>query len=414
MAFLDTDGGDTSGLDFMTSAGAFESGLEGDSISSQSITSTTTFNAIGYINALNALSNNLFPNELSENVAVGGGTLTSMNTDKATDDGIFGINKGLVFFLAGANDVGVASPDLATMKSDFTAIKDYTITTLGKSMVASTILPRTQDAGVALTSTQLTALKAFNSWLLGLHDPANGLIVCDLYDGMTSSADTPDADYFKDESGKLLHPNVAGSIQMARLIWARLQTLGFKARSVPAQNIWNFGDMSGTGGTLSLNAAGVVSDGYTLLGYGNNGEDRTGSVDADGQRIVFNGIAGGSGSASVILLPSAEILKSGGTYADGDRIYAWAEVTINDAANCDGAWLILNQTGGSDMVGFNKAGSSTGFMPSDAGRLFMVTPAVTVTSGVTGISPEINCQAYTPTENATVDFTVHRMGISKV
>lgn len=389
--------------------------IEGDSISAQGITSTTTLNAIGFHNALNAISGNAFYYPFAENFAVGGGTLTTMESEKVTQLG--SATASILHLLGGANDVGVTTPDLATMQTKWTSIKDYVISTLGKRMIAYTIMPRTQDLGVALTSTQLTALKDFNEWLLAQHNPTGGLICINIYDALCSATDTPNPDYFKNESGKLLHPNPAGSLAAAKTAWAYLQTLGFVALPNPdpvTGNLFTYGAMTGTGGTLSTNASGSVVDGFTLSGSGGT-QPRTGSVGSDGQRIVWNPISGDGASANVKLTGSS-VLKSGGSYDVGDTVYGWALVTINNASRMDGPYVQLTDVGSSSTayVGFNKAGVSTGFMPSDAGTLLMTTRRFTVASGNTSLKPEVICQAECSANAGVVDFTVKSMGIVKV
>jgi hypothetical protein len=386
--------------------------LEGDSITSQSTTGSTVFNSIGYINAINAVSYNRFPYLIGENYGVGGGTLDTMNTDKTS---LAGATGKILFFMGGTNDVGVATPNLATMQSNFTSIKNYVLGTLGKWMVAFTILPRTQDLGVPLTGLQLTALLGFNTWLKAQHNPSAGFFVVDGYAALCSALDTPNPAYFKDETGKLLHPNPAGAIQLGKTAWTQLQSFGFISGSRPsntAGNIFTFGAMTGSGGTASTNASGTVATGLTVSGSGGT-QSRVCSVIATGQRVVWSPISGDGAAANVRVAATSNITTG---YSIGDTVYGWAEVLINNALRMDGPYMQLTENGtpSTAYIGFNKAGATTGFMPSDAGTLFMVTPRFVIPATNTSLKPEVICQAECAANAGIVDFTVLGMGIAKV
>jgi hypothetical protein len=109
-------------------------------------------------------------------------------------------------------------------------------------------------------------------------------------------------------------------------------------------------------------------------------------------------------------------LKSGGSYNNGDRIFAYAEVTIHNALRCDGPFIQITETGtpSTAYIGFNKAGATTGFISSTAGRFYMVTPVFTIPTTNVSLKPEVICQAETLTLPGIVDLTIHSMGVVKL
>jgi hypothetical protein len=267
--------------------------LEGDSLTSQHTTSTTIFNSIGYVNALNAYSKGRTPYLITENFGLGGGTLNTINSEKTS---LAAATSQCLIFMAGTNDAGVASPNLATMKSDFLSIKNYVMNTLGKRMIVVTILPRTQDAGVPLTTTQLNVIKDYNAFLKAMNNPSAGFIVIDGYNDLCITADTPNPTMFKDESGKLLHINPEGSLTLARSMWRQLRSYGFRPGNIPSTNLFTFGNMTGTSGVVSTNASGQVVNGLTLSGSGGT-NTRLGIVTAYGQRVTWSPAATSGASA---------------------------------------------------------------------------------------------------------------------
>jgi len=385
--------------------------LEGDSIPGQNTTSTTVFNAIGFLNSVNALSGNRFPYAISQNFATGGGTLASVNSEKVTQLGT--ATGEMLFLLVGTND-WAASTAIGTMQSNLTAIKDYWVTTLQKRICIIGLLPRTQNGGTPMGSTLIGVARTYNAWLVAQRDVANGVHVVDAYDALcTTSTDEPNPTYFKDESGKLLHPNTAGSLVLGQAIWTQLKVDGFSGKDAPpvgGSNLFTFGAMSGSGGTATSPATGTVATGLTVTGSGGS-QARTCTV-SNGQRVQFAPSSGDGASVNFKVTATTNVVAAGG-YSVGDTVCGWALISTGTLNLCDGPWLQLTDVGSTSTVyyGYNKGGSTTGYFPSDQNFILMSTPDFTVASGNTGLKPEVVCQVNATGAGGLADVTVHSMGI---
>lgn len=385
--------------------------IEGDSIPAQNTTGTTIYNAIGFLNSVNAISGNRFPYAISQNLAVGGGTLASVNTDKVSQ---FASATGDILFLCiGTND-WAASVAIATMQSNLTAIKDYWLTTIQKRIVIIGLLPRTQNGGTPMGSTLISTARTYNSWLVAQRDVANGVHIVDAYDALcTAGTDEPNPSYFKNESGKYLHPNTAGSLVLGQAIWTQLKIDGFKGKDAPpvkGSNIFDNGTMSGSGGTATSPAIGTVAAGITVTGSGGS-QARTCTV-SNGQRVQFAPNSGDGSSANFKVTATTNIVSAGG-YQVGDTVRGWALISTGTLNLCDGPWMQLTDVGSTSTAyyGFNKGGSTTGYFPSNQNYILMSTPDFVVAAGNTGLKPEVVCQVNATGAGGLADVTVHAMGV---
>lgn len=390
--------------------------LEGDSITNQSFTSTNVLNAIGWPVALNALSRNLFPIKSTQNFAASGGTLAQMDADIASQVGT--MTGSILGICGGANDIAVTTPSLATFTTAFDDFKANVLTTQGKPMLWLAMLPRTQDAGVPLTAVQMRVLKQANQYFMANEDVEAGAIVVNAFEALClPGTDQPDPRFFKNESGKLLHPNSDGALVIAKVAWRKLQNLGFTQRAVPpsAQNILTNKTLTGTGGTASTNASGTVADNCTLSGSGGT-NSRVGSKPAGGGQGIAFAPASGSGASANVRLAHADILKSGGAYANGDVVYGWARIRVDAALRADGPYLQLTEVGSPSTIylGYNKGGATTGFLNAVGDELFMVTPEFTIPSTNTALRMEAVSQCETAANAGITNFTVLEWGINKV
>lgn len=385
--------------------------LEGDSITLQNYTAYSAgsaTNAIGFANWLMALSYRTTYYTPSNFYALGGGDLLDAEVTKETQIGT--MTAQTLFLMIGTNDVPSART-LLQMQTAWLSIKDYTLS-LGKNILAICIPPRTVDNGVALTMGQLTKLKDFNAWLETQNDPENGILVINPYDALVmTGTDDPNPDYFKNESGKLLHPNVEGAYLIAKAVWDKLKLLGYEQNS-PPQNDSSTIITNTVGGTVSTNATGQVVDGFTLFGYGDNGVNRAGSVSADGQNIIFSNPTGGGSSSNYYFDP----ISPDTSFSAGDEVFAWAEITVHSANNSDGPFLELEETADTDMTysAMQKAGNSTGYMPALNEKLLFTTVPVTLSSGHIDLKLSIQGQLNAESEDANIDMTVHNVGVTLI
>lgn len=402
-------------------AGMQRAAIEGDSISAQSFSGSTTANSMGWINWLNAYMGYKFPVSIStptQSFALGGGSLADMDADKEAQIGT--TTAGVLFILGGANDIP-SGASIATLSGYFDSITAYVRGTVGIPIVWLTIPPRTLNLGAPLTSSQLAVLKGFNEYIKSQEDVENGVIVVDIYGLMKDgSTDSPNQSMFANESGKFLHPNPIGAAVIGRAVADRLIALGVEALPEPvasdAENILTVGKLDGTGGVVSTNAAGVVPTGWQLSGFGGT-QLRTGSQVADGYRILFEPNAGDGSSANWSLDTTADAAL--GSVVAGDEVVCYA--VISTAAQCsrmDGPWLQVTEKNPSSndvYYGMNKAGSGTGFFPAGQSRVMLHTCPITVRSGSTGFSVRLRCQAAADGSNTAVsDVTVHSIGIIKL
>lgn len=385
--------------------------IEGDSITSQCTTGTTIYNAIGWVNSLNALSGNRFPYVISQNFAVGGGTIVDMDSTKVTQLGT--ATGEMIFLLAGTND-WAASTSLATIQAALTSIKNYVLNTLQKRLCVVGLMPRTQTGGTPMGSTLIATARSYNAWLVAQRDVANGFHVVDPYDALcTVGTDEPNPTYFKDESSKLLHPNTAGSLVLGQTVWTQLKIDGFSGTDAPqvgSPNLFAYGSMSGSGGTATSPATGTVATGITVTGSGGS-QARTCTV-SNGQRVQFAPSSGDGAAVNFKVTASTNVTGARG-YSVGDTVRGWALISTGTLNLCDGPWLQLSDVGSTTTTyyGYNHGGNTTGYFPSDQKFILMTTPSFAVASGNTGLKPEVVCQLNATGAGAVADVIVHSMGI---
>lgn len=172
--------------------------------------------------------------------------------------------------------------------------------------------------------------------------------------------------------------------------------------------------LAGTGGTLSSNAAGAAPDKVTLVGFGGV-QPRTGAQTAAGFNVDFRPQAGDGAAASVQVNHDAIDFSAAKPFQVGDRVYAWAEIVVNeDVDRMDGPWLELAIAGVAPVtyVGYNKAGAATGFVTPEMERIFLRTPSHEIAGKDVSLTMALECQVAADTDPGVADFTPDRWGLA--
>lgn len=389
--------------------------LVGDSITLQN-SSSNRLNSLGYVTQHNYRTNNRFPFSHEDNYAAGGGSLGDMASNIATD--LANKDYDAVFFMGGANDVPSGNA-LSQMQTWASTVRDA-VSAKGAALFWYTILPRTLDGGAPLSASEKQKLLDFNDWVTAQHNPSAGIYVIDAYDDLADGSGDPDPQYFQDESGKLLHPNVMGAYKISVKSDDILTPFFGSRDQIPTLgDSLLLRDMSGTGGTIEFTntASGVVADGVNVYGFGNNdplsrvfsktGDDRQ-NADIDIPDV-------GNSSVNYYM---EEINSFSSNFTTGDKLYAWAAVRINSGSFSDGPQLFLRDTNAStNYVGFVKAGGTSGSLPAnDIGDGLITTPVfeVSADAGSTDLDLYILGQIDADGQSGSVDFDVVSWGINKL
>ena len=142
--------------------------LFGDSLSERNSINTATnnvFDATGYLTNLNYLSYHRYGFDHGLNKGIAGNTTAQMIARLSDLDNL---SCDAVIVLAGINDLRLKVPG-ATVQTNLQTIYDYITGTLGKQIIAGTIMPR--DGWSSLTPSEIITAEAdmltVNDWIRG-------------------------------------------------------------------------------------------------------------------------------------------------------------------------------------------------------------------------------------------------------
>lgn len=385
--------------------------IEGDVNISQNIASLISLNGDGWINAANMLSYSSLQLEPTQNYSTANATLVSIGAKQASAYST--LTADTVIWGAGAYDVLNNATTLTDMQNAFTTRYNY-FKAQNKRQIITVIPPITQASGVALTSPQLTKLKAFNTWLLSREDLANKISVIDDYNDLVIfGTDNPNPAYFHSDSGQLIRLSAAGALRRADTALLQLAGDGLvfrTATTATTNNIFTNGLLTGTTGTITSPAVGQTATGTTGSGVGGS-EARTFSVVSSGVRIQFNPTQA-TGVKSVKLATSANLAKDTG-YITGDRVQAFAYVTINSLTNSALPYLKASHLGGTvvDSYGNYPQGNLASYTSTGQEVLEITTPIWEVTATDTSVSLELIGISDVASTSGTMDFVVNGFGL---
>lgn len=371
--------------------------LFGDSISAQSTNvngNFTTHEAYGYPIALNYLTNQRYNFEHINNQAVGGGNSYTLDARKETD--LASSPADIIFVQVGTNDVD-AGTTAAQIQTNLSSIYDYITNTLGKTIVATTVLPRT-----GMTATQKQTIQDVNAWIMA---QANAdIIPINAYDDFNDGNDEPKAGYTNDG----LHPSIIGSFSIAKSI---NNTLSLKYGSNPALDpnaTGNFlanSDFSGTAGIISANFTGQAADGWKFYGYSNG--TRTASKNPDGSQKVTTTIASGNSTSESIYVELDGHITSG--YSTGDSVYGEIDLEVISGQNVQWIGLEIHDKGTQTLyyIGLDKRDATTYYPLSAMGRGIIRTPKFTVQPSNTQLEYRLRIEMNASSAPASLDLNIH-------
>lgn len=297
----------------------------GDSISFANVITSggtqRTNESVGYLTCYNALSGQRMTFEVANNQGVSGNTTADMLA-RRTD--LAALSFDVCFVLGGTNDI-TAKTAASTITSNLGTIYDYLCNTLGKTVIALTILPRSYWTG--FTAGEITAGKAdintVNTWIMNQNGSRGGKVIAvNLYTNFTGSTpDEPKTSATYDG----LHPAPYGGMINGMDLYAALEPYFGNAAAIDFStgNLLTNGTLSGTGGTASTNFTGSVASNFTAEGFGGTGGRTASKPSANVQRLVM-GVTNGTSSDSMRL---KQAITTG--FAVGDTLYGLALVQIS-------------------------------------------------------------------------------------
>lgn len=382
--------------------------LIGDSITGQNTSSNDReYLSQGYFGMLNAITGQRYDFPTSYNLGVSSDTLSGIEARK-TDLAALSPAPDIVVVLGGSNDVPAATTE-ASMKSDLDSIYDYITGTIGARVIALTIPPRTQTGGTALTGAQQTKLDNVNDYIMtksGEITPVN------IYSNMHDGSDNPLSTLFENESGKLLHPNPAGALQMAKDIKSALSGI-YGSKAIPdmtVDNLLSNDNLSGTGGTISGPLTGDVADSNTLYTYA----QATGTASkptSNTQQIDVNY----SNNLTYDTIQFYEADVTSGYTAGSDAVVAEAEIEILNVENVEGIWVEVTDEGSSNLQykGLGKFDDPS--FPTEARTYYMRTPEFTVQASNTALAVKIRGELNSSGgKTARLNFIIKQVRLKKL
>jgi lysophospholipase L1-like esterase len=373
--------------------GALTLAAFGDSITDFSATpggSVAAFENIGYVTAYHALSRGRMRTDPGKNLGVAGNTTTQMVARK-TDLAAQAFD--VCLFMGGINDIK-SEQSTSSIISNIANILDYITLTLGKRVVAVSVLPN-DNWQVGWSAGQISTARAkiltVNRFIMSQHGSRMGRVVAvDAYTNFSNGSDLPKPNATFDN----IHPAPYGAMLIGKDIRDRLLPIyGDGTSDFTVSNLLSNGVLAGTGGTAGSNFSGQVANGFTASGAGGTG-GRTASKVTGGQRLSMT-VTGGTATDTMRLSQS---ISSG--FAIGDTVYAAALVEVQGTpANIIGSALSLHLTGSGipflanvvamddDSTGFSATAHPIAETYMAPGQYLLVTPDLSITSG-SGIALE--------------------------
>ncbi|MGQ0528091.1 MAG: SGNH/GDSL hydrolase family protein [Alphaproteobacteria bacterium] len=296
----------------------------GDSISAANMQTSggtqRTSENVGYLTCYNVLSLNrmYFPN--ANNLGLSGDDTSEMLARK---NDLSALTFDVCFVMGGTNDI-IAQTSTATIISNLGTIYDYISNTLGKTLIALTILPRTSWTPLAggQITTAKAAINTVNAWIMAQHGSRGGRVIsANLHTSMDNGSGEAIANSVNDG----IHPSPYGGMLNGMDIYNRLLPYYGKAAmpNFTTGNLLVNGTLTGTGGNVSTNFTGTCATTFTCNGSGGTG-GRTASKNGDGSQRLVMAVTGG-GTADTCRMTQSII--SGFTV--GETVYATVLVQIS-------------------------------------------------------------------------------------
>jgi lysophospholipase L1-like esterase len=375
--------------------------LYGDSISAQNTGVAARFEAYGYMVAAQVLNGNRFIFDHTLNKGSSGQNTTQLNTDKVTALG--SLDFDICIVLCGTNDVG-SSVATSTITSNLASVYDYIINTLGKKVLAISVLPRNDTP---MSAAQKQSIKDVNAFI-ATQQSAN-LWFANCYDDFNDGNDEPKAGYTYDG----LHPSAIGAYYMGKRVNEILiPYYGTRAFTLSGSNIMANTNLAGpgltsasyTGNLAESTGAGIT--GYTFTSVGTaDPTDRIFSYDGGVQVMAFD-FEGG--------LTAAEGFRVGqridAVYTTGHIAYAEVELEVLSGS---GDWfnlsMELRRNNAEATIGYDKRDANSNF-PYDElkGRKIIVrSPEYSIPASTTRLDWRINIESDNTASASFGSFKVH-------
>jgi hypothetical protein len=229
---------------------------------------------------------------------------------------------------------------------------------------------------------------------------------------MHDGSDNPLSTLFENESGKLLHPNPAGALQMAKDIKSALSGI-YGSKAIPdmtVDNLLSNDNLSGTGGTISGPLTGDVADSNTLYTYA----QATGTASkptSNTQQIDVNY----SNNLTYDTIQFYEADVTSGYTAGSDAVVAEAEIEILNVENVEGIWVEVTDEGSSNLQykGLGKFDDPS--FPTEARTYYMRTPEFTVQASNTALAVKIRGELNSSGgKTARLNFIIKQVRLKKL
>lgn len=341
----------------------------------------------GMIGFINALSGQRYQWYHDRNRAIGGNSITEMNTRKT--ECLSSIDFDVAIVMAGTNDIGVSSAStpasLSTMTTQMSQIIQYITVTLGKMMVLGTVPPVDDN-----TATQKQRRLDYNAWVRT--QASSKVIIWDFYDTI-SSGDNWIPTYAYDG----IHPAGPGGWWMAKdFVNATAPYFGMGSFMLNSNNLVTNPYLTGTGGSISGTAItnNGIASGWTANSAGTSvATTRTVSKDSNDKQVLTCNFGSALSTAERL---SIQQTIAGSAVTDGKYVVAEALVQVTAGS---GMWYELclrlqNQSGvrGIDLSrrATTEALQLSSIIGTNNGILHLKTQPIMKLSTWTSIVPRID------------------------
>lgn len=353
----------------------------GDSMTAQNSASADRFEAIGYMVKLNQITGQRYDFNYGLNFGVSGDDTTEMYA-RIVD--VTSSGADIVIVLGGAND-RAAKQTAATTTEQLDNIYSDLIAA-GKDVYAVTSLPRRDSSytSAGFSAGEIIQAKADTTTVNDYIKAYSGITAIDAHAVWDDGTGQAKVDYTYDG----LHPSALGALEIAKLLDAAMTPkYGVRSFALSDDNVFDNTNYSGTGGTVTSTASGVLADDYASIGSTPTGDvtDRILSK-STGQVVVIDFPTGG-GTADNFRLYQ----RKTGTYV-GQEAYFEVEIDISADKTGAGIWRTFNAelrtSSGSLSVGNDRAGTDDdnyinelrSYLISKGRNLVLRSPTMTVPS----------------------------------
>jgi lysophospholipase L1-like esterase len=307
----------------------------------------------------------------------------------------------------GTNDVNAGTPAAAIM-GNILAIWRMA-TTVGKKVIATTILPR--DSTI-ITGAKLSALNAVNQLIRQNAAVEPNVYLCDWHASMLDSAGSAPGAGVSQWSQDGLHPNPAGGWRMGTALAATLGPL-LAPRTPPDHLPINPADSLtpnpiAAGGTTSPTSWTLTNVGAPTSVTGSK-IPRTDLLPGALHQVVAVAATANTDGFTITITDSTTT-----DWAAGDVVYGFAEIWGLAAGwDCRGMQLDVVKSGVATVASANMIASAdrtaltTSLGPAPAGGIILVTPRVTLDPSLTAVRAVLRFYG-----SGTIQ--VGRMGVRKI